>query len=328
MGPAKMPARVLVKKLAGRYSDNAIGDRAAHLAYYFLFALFPALFFMVTLAAYLPIKGTVSGLLARLQEVAPGEAMNIIKAQIISLTTRQRPNFLIFGIALALWSASRGVDALRASLNLSYDVKESRPWWKTQSLAILLTVGTSLIMLLSVAGMAVGGDAGLWIANHLHVTQAWALVWNWVRYPLTAFGVMFVIAVLYYFLPDVKQKWRFITPGSVAGTLLWILASLAFSRYVANFGSYDKTYGSIGGVMVMMTWLYLTGLIFILGGEINAILEQTSAEGKAAGARAAGEAPPPAIERPSIASPGAAKSAGSADRSSKRAWRPWRKAPA
>jgi membrane protein len=328
MGHAKMPARVLVKKLAGRYSDNAIGDRAAHLAYYFLFSLFPAVFFLVTLAAYLPIKGTVTGVLARLQEVAPGEAMNIIKEQVISVTTRQRPKFLIFGIGLALWSASRGVDALRGSLNLSYDVKESRPWWRTQGLAVLITVGTSLIMLLSVAGMAVGGDAGLWIAKHLHVTEVWALVWNWVRYPLTALGVMFVLAVLYYFLPDVKQEWRFITPGSVAGTLLWIVASYAFSLYVRNFGSYDKTYGSIGGVIVMMTWLYLTGLIFILGGEINAILEHASDEGKAAGARAAGEAPPPAIERPSIASPGAAKSADSADRTRRRAWRPWRKAPA
>jgi membrane protein len=324
----RMPLSAFAKKVGRRYVDNAVGDRAAHLAYYFLFSLFPLLLFVVTLAAYLPIKGTVDQMLARLASVVPAQAMSIIRAQITDLTTRQRPHFLWFSIALALWSASRGVDAVRTSLNLSYDVKESRPWWKTQFYAVTLTAGCCVIMLLAIAGMAVGGDAGVWIANHLHVDKAWAMAWNLLRLPFTVVGVMFVIALLYYFLPDVKQEWRFITPGSVVGTLLWMAASYGFSAYVSHFGSYDKTYGSIGGVMVMMTWLYLTGLIFILGGEINAILENASDEGKVAGARAAGEVPPPAIERPSIASPGAAKSADAAKRTKKRTWMPWRRSPA
>jgi membrane protein len=323
-----MPAGEFLKKLARRYTDNAVGDRAAQLSYYFLFALFPALFFLVTLAAYLPVKGSLDEALARLNDVVPAQAMKIIREQLTQLATRQRPHFLWIGVALALWSASRGVDAVRTALNLSYDVKESRPFWKTQGLAILMTVGTGGVMMLALAGMAVGGNAGLWLADHLHVDRIYAVIWSWSRFPLTALAVMFVIAVLYYFLPDVKQEWRFITPGSMMGTMLWLIASFGFSVYVTNFGSYDKTYGSIGGVMVMMTWLYLTGLIFILGGEINAVLEHASDEGKAKGARVAGEAPPPAIERPSIASPGAAKSAESAERTKKRAWRPWRRSPA
>jgi membrane protein len=328
MKVSTMPAGEFLKKLARRYSDNAVGDRAAQLSYYFLFALFPFLFFMVTLAAYLPVKDSLNQVLARLQEVVPDQALEIIKNQLTSLATRQRPHYLWLGIGLALWSASRGVDAVRTSLNLSYDVKESRPWWKTQSLALVLTVGTGAVMLLAIAGVALGGNAGFWLANQFHVDNVWAFAWNWARYPLTGLGVTFVIAVLYYFLPDVKQEWRFITPGSVIGTLLWLLASWAFSVYVENFGSYDKTYGSIGGVMVMMTWLYITGLIFIIGGEVNAVLEHASDEGKEKGSRAAGEAPAPAIDRPSIASPGAAKSADSADRTKKRIWRPWRKSPA
>jgi membrane protein len=328
MNATKMPAGEFLKKLARRYTDNALGDRAAQLSYYFLFALFPFLFFIVTLAAYLPVKGALNELLLRLQALVPEQALKIIKDQLMSLATRQRPHYLWLGIALALWSASRGLDAVRTSLNLSYDVKESRPFWKTQSMAIVLTLGTGAVMLLAIACVAIGGNAGLWLADHLHVDKVWALAWNWVRFPVTALGVICVIAVLYYLLPDVKQEWRFITPGSVMGTILWLIASYGFSVYVANFGSYDRTYGSIGGVMVMMTWLYITGLIFILGGEINAVLEHSSDEGKAKGARAAGEAPPPAIERPSIASPGAAKSAGAADRSKKRLWRPWGRAPA
>jgi membrane protein len=328
MSPTKMPAGDFLKKLARRYTDNALGDRAAQLSYYFLFALFPFLFFIVTLAAYLPVKGAMNEMLLRLREVVPEQAMKIINDQLASLVSRQRPHYLWLGIALSLWSASRGVDAVRTSLNLSYDVKESRSFWKTQALALTLTVGTGAVMLVAIIGMAVGGDAGLWLANHLHVDKVWAVAWSWARFPLTAFGVMFVTAVLYFFLPDVKQEWRFITPGSVLGTMLWLIASYGFSVYVANFGSYDKTYGSIGGVMVMMTWLYITGLIFILGGEINAVIEHSSDEGKVKGARAAGEAAPPAIDRPSIASPGAAKSADAADRSKKRQWRPWGKAPA
>ncbi|HEY2031952.1 MAG TPA: YhjD/YihY/BrkB family envelope integrity protein, partial [Myxococcales bacterium] len=138
MAYRKMPAGQFLKKLFRRYVDNAVGDRAAHLAYYFLFALFPALFFIVTLAAYLPIKGSLDQLVHRLQGVVPHEAMQIVQTQLDALVTQQRPHFLWFGLALALWSSSRGVDAVRTSLNLSYDVKESRPWWKTQALAIIV----------------------------------------------------------------------------------------------------------------------------------------------------------------------------------------------
>src|ERR1700759_4996198 len=119
-----IPASVFLKKLARRYTDNAVGDRSAQLSYYFLFALFPALFFLVTLAAYLPIKGSLDELLGRLTELMPPQAMHIVQKQLTKLATVQRPHFLWVSIAVALWSASRGVDALRTALNLSYDVKE------------------------------------------------------------------------------------------------------------------------------------------------------------------------------------------------------------
>lgn len=301
-------------KLTRRISDNAATDRAAALSYYFLFALFPLLFFLVTLAAYLPVQGAIEDLLARIEPLVPDQALDIIQDHLHSLTTEQQPHLLTAGLLLALWSASRGVEALRTALNLSYDVKESRPWWRTQLLALIVTVVASVLMLLAIAALALGGRAGMWIADRVHLDHFWPLVWTWLRWPITALGVMLAMALLYYFLPDVKQEWRFITPGSVIGTGLWLLASWAFTLYAEQFGSYNKTYGSIGGVIVLMTWLYITGLIFIIGGEINALLEHESSEGKARGARAAGQAPPPAIERPSIASPGVTKSAETAKR--------------
>ena len=323
-----LPFSTLVRKLGKRVSDNAATDRAAQLSYYFVFSLFPFLFTLVTLAAYLPMQGAVDQLMARLDPLMPNEAMDIIRTQLTTLTTRQRPRLLTVGLLLALWSASRGVDALRTSLNLSYDVKESRKWWKVQAIAVGITVATSALMLLAIAGLALGSSLGLWVAERFHVDRFWALLWAWLRWPSTAAGVMLVLALLYYFLPDVKQQWRYITPGSLLGTALWLLLTWAFSLYAENFGSYDRTYGAIGGVIVLMTWFYISGLVFIVGGELNALLEQASAGGKAAGARAPGEAPPPAIERPSIAAPGAAKTAGAAARTRRRAWSFWRKSPA
>jgi len=324
----EMQALEFLVKIRRRLSDNAATDRAAQLSYYFVFALFPFLFFLVTLAAYLPLQGALDDWLARLAPLMPGQAMDIIRTQLHTLVTRQRPHLLTLGLAVSVWSASRSVDALRASLNLSYDVKESRPWWKTQGMALLVTVCTSALMLLAVAGLALGSSAGAWLFARLHVDQFWPMLWSWLRWPTTAAGVMLVFALLYYFLPDVKQEWRFVTPGSLIGTSLWLLASWGFSLYAGSFASYDKTYGSIGGAIVLLTWLYINGLIFVVGGEINALLEHESPEGKTSGARAAGEEPPPPVERPSIAAPGAAKTAASAERSRRRLWRPWRKSPA
>ncbi|HWE26055.1 MAG TPA: YihY/virulence factor BrkB family protein [Myxococcales bacterium] len=303
------------KALYKRWSDNAITDRAAQLAYYFVFALFPFLFFLVTLTAYLPLQGAARELLSRLDEVMPGEAMAIIRGQFDKLLTVQRPKLLTLSLALAVWSASRGVDAIRTSLNLAYDVKESRPFWKTQGMAIAITVLGAILVLVSITGIALGGKAGEWLASRVGVTQAYAVVWSWSRWPVTMLLIMFVAALLYYFLPDVEQEWRFITPGSAVGTALWLLTTWGFTQYAEHFGKYDATYGSIGGVIVLLTWLYLTGLIFILGGEINAILEHAAHEGKARGARVAGEAPPPEEARPSAAAPGAAKQRTAAVRS-------------
>jgi membrane protein len=322
-----MPVWAFLKTLVKRISDNALTDRAATLAYYFVFALFPFLFTLVTLAAYLPVQNSIQDLLARLDPLMPEEAMNIIRTQLNALTSEQRPRLLTFGLLLALWSASRGVDALRSALNLSYDVKESRPFWRVQTMAIGITIATSALMLLAITGLAVGSSAGLWAASKLHFDQFWLLVWGWLRWPITAAGVMLVLALLYYFLPDVKQEWRYVTPGSLLATLLWLLMTWGFSVYAENFGSYDKTYGAIGGMIVLLTWFYISGFVFTLGGEVNAILEHSSAEGKAKGARSAGEAPPPAVERPSIAAPGAAKSAQSAARTQRRLWSRWRKSP-
>ena len=317
-GFAELSPRQFALKLFRRVVDNAISDRAALIAYYFLFAIFPFIFFLVTLAAYLPFVPPTSDLVARAAPFVPADALGLVRGHLDDLLHQQRPHFLTFGLAVALWSASRGVDCLRGALNLSYDVKESRSFWKVNAMAIGITVLTSVLMLVSIAGFALGSDLGIWVAGKLHLQQAWALAWTWLRWPVVAAMIMTVEALLYYYLPDVKQEFRFITPGSILGTVLWLVATWGFTQYAQHFGKYNATYGSIGGVIVLMTWLWLSGLIFVLGGEINALLEHNSSEGKAKGARAAGETPPPAAERPSALAPGVVDSADAAERSDER----------
>ena len=299
--------------------DDAATDSAAQLSYYFLFALFPLLFCLVTLTAYLPLGGAVYDLIARAAQIMPHEALRLLDEHLTALVSQQRPKLLTGGLLVALWSASRGVDAMRKALNLAYDVKESRPFWKTQLIAIGMTVAGALLVPLSFSAMILGGKAGFFLAEKLHVGHEFLLVWGILRWPLTALFITLLLALTYYLTPDVKQEFRFITPGSLLGTAVWLASTWGFTQYVEHFGKYNVTYGAIGSVIVLMTWLYITGLVFIIGGEVNAIVEHESVGGKARGARAAGEAPPPLEERPSAAPPGVAKSVESAQRSDQRA---------
>jgi membrane protein len=313
---AHLSFKQFVKRLYQAYVDNNVADSGAILSYYFVFSLFPFLFFLVTLAAYLPfVSSATSTLLSRAHGILPGPAMSLVNQHVQDVVSKPRPHLLGIGILVTLYSASRGVDAVRRALNLAYDVKESRPFWKTELIAFGMTAGGALLVLLSIAALLAGGHAGFWIAHHFHIGEVYQVTLSWLRWPITALAIMFAAALAYYLLPDVEQQFRFITPGSVIGTIVWFGAAVGFAFYVGHFASYNATYGSIGGVIVLLTWFYLTGLIFLLGGETNAIIEHAAPDGKRDGARAPGESPPPKEDRPSAAPPGATKSANAAARS-------------
>ena len=150
-------------------------------------------------------------------------------------------------------------------------------------MAILLTIGLSIFLIASIVLLMFGPQIGSWIADLVGLGRAFEIAWNILRWPVILILVMTAVAAIYYFAPDVDQSWKWITPGSVLAVILWILISLGFSYYVNNFGSYDKTYGSIGAIIVLLTWMYVSGFVILVGGEINAVLEHASAEGKAPG---------------------------------------------
>ena len=262
--------------------DECLG-RAAQLAYYFLFALFPFCLFLTTLLGYLPIPDLLDRLLETLGPMLPGEAFQLVQDHIRQLVSGQRGGLLSFGILAALWTSSGALTAIIDSLNRAYDVEEGRPFWKVRLTAIGLTVGLSVFIMVALVLLTFGPQIGGWVADLVGLGRAFELTWNIVRWPVIVGLLVVAIALLYYFAPDVEQEWTWITPGSALAVLGWLLASLGFAFYVNRFGSYNATYGSIGAVIVLLTWMYVTGLFVLIGGEINAEIEHAAPSGKEPG---------------------------------------------
>jgi membrane protein len=276
-------ATQLVKRVIAEVQQDNCAVYAAALAYYFLFALFPFFLFLTALLGYLPIPNLMDRIMGLLAQVMPGEALRLVEENVGKLVSQQRGGLLSFGIVAALWTASGALTGISDALNHAYDVEEGRPFWKVRGMAILLTIGLSIFLIASIVLLMFGPQIGSWIADLVGLGRAFEVAWNILRWPVILILVITAMAAIYYFAPDVDQSWKWLTPGSVLAVILWILISLGFSFYVNNFGSYDKTYGSIGAIIVLLTWMYVSGFVILVGGEINAVLEHASAEGKAPG---------------------------------------------
>jgi membrane protein len=269
-------------------ADNCLG-LAAQLAYYFFLALFPALLFITAIVSFIPVAGlldTITGMLAR---VAPGEVLSIVQDQILKIAHEKNGGLLTIGMLGTIWSTSSGVTAIIDTLNQAYDIQESRPWWKVRLLALGLTLGLALFIVISFALVLVGPTLAEKVAVWLHMGPAFEWTWKIVQWPLVFGLVTFAIAMIYYYAPDAEQEWIWITPGSIIATLLWLLISLGFKFYVVHFTSYNATYGAIGGVIVLMLWFYVSALAVLVGAELNAEIEHASPYGKEAGERVPGE---------------------------------------
>jgi membrane protein len=277
----------LVRRVVAEVQRDNCAGYAAALAYYFLFALFPFFLFLTALLGYLPIPNLLDRMIAFLAQVMPGEALTLVEDNVRNLVSQQRGGLLSFGILAALWTSSSAVTGISDALNHAYDVEEGRPFWKVRGMAILLTIGLSIFLISSIVLLMFGPQIGGWLADFVGLGSAFEIAWNILRWPVILFLVITAVATIYYFAPDVDQHWKWITPGSVFAVLLWLLVSLAFSYYVNNFGSYDKTYGSIGAIIILLTWMYVSGFVILVGGEINSVIEHASAEGKAPGQKTA-----------------------------------------
>lgn len=275
--------------------DDIFG-RAAQLAYYFLLALFPALLFLTALIGLFPVKETLPELMQYLQTVLPADALSLLERYLDNVVQGTGGDILSLGLLGALWASSSGVTAIMDALNVVYGAKETRPYWKVRLIASLLTIGLAGFIILSITLILYGARIGEWIANIVGLGWLFLLSWNILQWPVAILLMLFALAVIYYTCPNIEHDWRWVTPGSVCAVSLWLALSLGFKAYVEHFGNYNAAYGSIAGVIVLMLWLYLTGMVMLLGGEINAQIEQ------AAAALRRGERPnqqvPPSPSRP------------------------------
>jgi membrane protein len=234
----------------------------------------------MTIVGYIPIPNLLEEIMALLGQVLPDDALSLVQDNVREIVSNQRGGLLSLGIALAIWSASSAVTAIIDTLNRAYDVQEGRPFWKVRGLAILLTAGLAVFIVGAMILLVFGPQIGGWVAQQIGLGRAFEIAWNILRWPVIVALMILATAIVYYFAPDVEQHWKWLTPGSCFAILAIIVTSLGFSYYVNNFGSYSQTYGSIGTVIVLLTWMYLSGFFFLVGGEINAEIEHAAQDGK------------------------------------------------
>jgi membrane protein len=271
----------LGRRVWAEIQDDEVTERAAALSYYFLFALFPALLFLVAMLGFLPLAGLQERLIAYAREVLPPGAGATMERTLDEVIGTRRPTLLSIGVFVTLWAGSNGLASVMSALNVVYDIKEQRPWWKRRMLAILLTIAFSGFIVAALVLLVFGPRIGGVLASWLGLGELFTVLWNVVSIPIVIVCGLIGIQLVYYLAPADKRGWRWITPGGALALGLWLAMSFGLRMYVNYFGNYSATYGSIGGVILLMLWLYLTSVVLLIGGEVDAEIMAAS-HGRAA----------------------------------------------
>lgn len=264
----------IAKELFKRFKEDEISSLAAELAYFFLLSLFPFLIFLMNLLAYLPLSSDV--VLDFVAQYAPGNTMKLIENNVRHIIETQNVTLLSFGVIGTIWSVSNGINAIVRAFNKAYQVEENRHFLVARLMSILLTFAMILVILVALLLPVFGREIGLFIFRAFGFTEVFLTIWNTIRWLLSAVILCIVFTGLYFIAPNKRMKISEAYPGALFATVGWIVVSLLFSYYVGNFGNFSVTYGSLGGVIILLIWFYLSAVIIILGGEINAILSKNS----------------------------------------------------
>jgi membrane protein len=275
-----------LKRTASEFREDNLTDWAAALTYYGLLSLFPALIALVSIVGlFADPQSTTEKVTDIVTQIGPDSAAETFSGPIESITSnRTAAGFLfVVGLATALWAASGYVGAFIRASNIVYETPEGRPFWKLRPLQIGVTLVMVILLALLALALVVTGPLADAVAEPLGIDDAAVTAWDIAKWPVMLAVVVTMIAVLYYASPNVKLRgFKWVTPGSLVAVVVWLIASAGFAFYVANFGSYDKTYGSLAGVVVMLVWLWITNLALLFGHELNAERERSHelAEGK------------------------------------------------
>ena len=257
---------------------------AGNLTYKGLFAIFPFFTFLLSLLGLFNATDLVNTMVDKLSGVAPQSATAFIEGQLLAITQSQAESAFTFGaivsILLALWGVSGAFRSVMEAMNVMYEVEEDRPFWKVYGLSIFMSLAVVVLLVGALVLVIFGESIGVRVADLVGLGSVFATVWSIVQWPVVALVVLFAFALIYYFAPAAKQRFRWISPGSIVAFVFWLVFSLLFSLYASIAGSYNETYGSLAGVIILMLYVYYSALIMLVGGEINQVIEWHTPGGK------------------------------------------------
>jgi membrane protein len=281
----------LTQNVVRETAETDLLGAASELAFNFLLALFPLILFMLALFSLFAAHRSQlqHSLLSYFRDLLPPAAFQMLNRITNQMAANSSSRKFTFGIVVALWFASGGISSMISTLNAVYHVRETRSWWRVRAVALVSTLAVSVLVLSALFLVMVSGDLVDWIGRTLHLQAMVVLCWKVVQWPAALVFVMLSCSLIYYYAPDLESpRWYWITPGSAFGAVLWLLASVGFRGYLHFFNGYSAAYGPLGAMMMLLIWLYATGLAFLIGGEINAQIERASrpsAAGRAESAR-------------------------------------------
>lgn len=255
---------------------------AAGLSYYFVLSLFPALIALSSVVSFLPVPNLFSQVLVLMARFVPADSMGVVRQILHDVVNPHRGALLSFGLIGALWTASSGFASMIEALNVAYNVPETRPCWKTRGLAVLMTFLVGGLLLVALAMMLVGPEFGAWMARLLHASYIWARIWPAVRWGVSGAFIVLAVESMYFLGPNVKQSFVHTLAGAVFSVAAWLTLSYALGIYFQRFANLNRTYGALGGAIALMTWLYWSSFVILLGAEINSEHLQVTGDGRLA----------------------------------------------
>ncbi|MEK5029341.1 YihY/virulence factor BrkB family protein [Paenibacillus sp. FSL M7-1046] len=259
-----------MKQLFQKIKLDDVQGISAQLTYYLILSLFPFLIFIMTLIGYAHIS--IEDRIVELQQIMPAEAVSIIEEILQDVSEGRSEALLSFGMLATLWAASKGINAIIKGLNRAYDIDESRVFWKIRGIAFLATMIIGVVVLLSILLLVLGSWLKTQIFLLADLPYGLQKVWDLLQYIIPLFVLFVVFTLLYWIAPSRRLTLKEVMPGAMFSTIGWITTSILFSIYVNQFSDFTKTYGSLGGVMILLIWLYISSIIILVGGEINALL--------------------------------------------------------
>ena len=266
-----------IQRIIRQIKDDEIFGRAAQLSYYFLLALFPLLLVLINVLGFMAQQGTEfrAKLLSYFAAVMPSSAVALIQTTLDEISAASGGGKVSLGLLATLWAASNGMGAISQTLNTAYNIRESRPWWKVRLISVLLTIALAVIIISALAIILYGGEIGKALATRYGFGDLFSSTWLVLQWPIALIFVLATFNLIYNFGPNLKpQQRKWITPGAFVAVALWLIISSGFRIYLRYFDSYSVTYGSLGALIVLMLWFYLTGVAILIGGEVNCEAER------------------------------------------------------